>query len=149
MTDNIAYLGSSNFSEESADNFESGFISRDVDFIEFLQEEVFPWIIDSSSEYKTDEELLFLETAIRKSIAMFGAMHEEYYQMFYILSDHRGIQKWYYNTTSSVLNTRDLEKAKEICYQYLELLKRVNKIFDFRVFYEKGIDNLDAVIEEA
>lgn len=89
MTDNIAYVGSSNFSEESADNFESGFISRDVDFIKFLQEEVFPWIIDSSSEYKTDEELLFLETAIRKSIAMFGAMHEEYYQMFYLLSDHR------------------------------------------------------------
>ena len=149
MTDNIAYVGSSNFSEESADNFESGFISRDVDFIEFLQEEVFPWIIDSSSEYKTDEELLFLETAIRKSIAMFGAMHEEYYQMFYLLSDHRGIEKWYYNTTSSVLHTRDLEKAKEICYQYLELLKRVNKIFDLRVFYEKGIDNLDTVIEEA
>lgn len=93
MTDNIAYVGSSNFSEESADNFESGFISRDVDFIEFPQEEVFPWIIDSSSEYKTDEELLFLETAIRKSIAMFGAMHEEYYQMFYLLSDHRGIEK--------------------------------------------------------
>lgn len=95
MTDNIAYVGSSNFSEESADNFESGFISRDVDFIEFLQEEVFPWIIDSSSEYKTDEELLFLETAIRKSIAMFEAMHEEYYQMFYLLSDHRGIENWY------------------------------------------------------
>lgn len=149
MTDNIAYVGSSNFSEESADNYESGFISRDVDFIEFLQEEVFPWIIDSSSEYKTDEELLFLETAIRKSIAMFGAMHEEYYQMFYLLSDHRGIEKWYYNTTSSVLHTRDLEKAKEICYQYLELLKRVNKIFDLRVFYEKKIDNLDTVIEEA
>ena len=80
---------------------------------------------------------------------MFGAMHEEYYQMFYLLSDHRGIENWYYNTTSSVLNTRELEKTKEICYQYLELLKRVNKIFDLRVFYEKGIDNLDTVIEDA
>ena len=149
MTDNIAYVGSSNFSEESADNFESGFISRDIGFIEFLQEEVFPWIIDSSSEYKTDDELLFLETAIGKSIAMFGAMHEEYYQMFYILSDHRGIESWYYNTTSSVLNTKDLEKTIEICHQYLKLLKRVNKIFDLRVYYKKGIDNLDNVIEAA
>ena len=86
-----------------------------------------------------------LETAIRKSIAMFGAMHEEYYQMFYLLSDHRGIEKWYYNTTSSVLHTRDLEKAKEICYQYLELLKRVNKIFDLRVFYEKGSNGVQGV----
>jgi predicted transposase/invertase (TIGR01784 family) len=56
MTNNIAYIGSSNFSEESADNFESGFISKDADFIEFLEEEIFPWIIESSSEYKTDEE---------------------------------------------------------------------------------------------
>lgn len=102
---------------------------------------MFLWIINSSSEYKTGEELLFLETAIRKSIAMFGAMYEEYYQMFYLFSDHTGIKKWYYNTTSSVLNTRDLEKVKEISYQYLELLKRVNKIFDLYVFYEKGIDN--------
>lgn len=59
MTDNIAYVGTSNFSEESVENFESSFISRDVDFNEFLQEEAFPWIIDSSGEYKTDEELLF------------------------------------------------------------------------------------------
>ena len=71
MTDNIAYVGSSNFSEESVDNFESGFISRDVDFIEFLQEEVFPWIIDSSSEYKTDEELLFLEQCMKSIIRCF------------------------------------------------------------------------------
>ena len=44
---------------------------------------------------------------------------------------------------------RPSKYAKEICYQYLELLKIVNKIFDLRVFYEKGIDNLDTVIEEA
>ena len=56
MTNNIAYIGSSNFSEESADNFESGFISKDADFIEFLEEEIFPWIIESSSEYKTDDK---------------------------------------------------------------------------------------------
>ncbi|MFQ9514306.1 MAG: hypothetical protein ACLRZ9_00615 [Eubacterium sp.] len=44
---------------------------------------------------------------------------------------------------------KDYEDDTEICYQYLELLKRVNKIFDLRVFYEKGVDNLDTVIEEA
>ena len=47
MTNNIAYIGLSNFSEESADNFESGFISKDADFIEFLEEEIFPWIMPS------------------------------------------------------------------------------------------------------
>lgn len=106
MTNNIAYIGSSNFSEESADNFESGFISKDADFIEFLEEEIFPWIIESSSEYKTDEEILFLELAIRKSIAMFEEMYEEYLQTFYLLSDHRGIERWYYNTTDATLSIK-------------------------------------------
>lgn len=147
MTNNIAYIGSSNFSEESAENFESGFISRDVDFIKFLQDEVFPWVIECSSRYETDEEILFLETAIRKSISMFGEMYENYHQIFYLLSDHRGIEQWYYNTTNSMLNIRDLEDTREICLKYLELLKRVNKIFDLRIFYEKGIANLNNIIE--
>lgn len=148
MTNNIAYIGSSNFSEESADNFESGFISKDADFIEFLEEEIFPWIIESSSEYKTDEEILFLELAIRKSIAMFEEMYEEYLQTFYLLSDHRGIERWYYNTTDATLSIKEMEKTEEICYQYVDLLKNVNKIFNMRVFSKEGINNLDDVIEK-
>ena len=149
MTNNIAYIGSSNFSEESADNFESGFISRDAEFIEFLEEEIFPWIIESSSEYKTDEEILFFEVAIRKSIAMFGEMYEEYLQTFYLLADHRGIERWYYNTTDPTLSVKEMEKTEEICNQYVDLLKNVNKIFNMRAFSEEGIDNLDDVIEKA
>lgn len=149
MTNNIAYIGSSNFSEESADNFESGFISRDAEFIEFLEEEIFPWIIESSSEYKTDEEILFFELAIRKSIAMFEEMHEEYLQTFYLLADHRGIERWYYNTTDPILSVKEMEKTEEICNQYVDLLKNVNKIFNMRAFSEEGIDNLDDVIEKA
>lgn len=148
MTNNIAYIGLSNFSEESADNFESGFISKDADFIEFLEEEIFPWIIESSSEYKTDEEILFLELAIRKSIAMFEEMYEEYLQTFYLLSDHRGIERWYYNTTDATLSIKEMEKTEEICYQYVDLLKNVNKIFNMRVFSKEGINNLDDVIEK-
>lgn len=149
MTNNIAYIGSSNFSEESADNFESGFISRDVEFIEFLEEEIFPWIIESSSEYKTDKEILLFELAIRKSITMFEEMHEEYLQTFYLLADHRGIESWYYNTTDPTLSVKEMETTEEICNQYVDLLKNVNKIFNMRAFSEDEIDNLDDVIEEA
>ena len=38
MTNNVAYIGSSNFSEESKKNIEFGFIARDVGFIRFLQD---------------------------------------------------------------------------------------------------------------
>lgn len=149
MTNNIAYVGSSNFSEESADNFESGFITRDLEFIEFLQEEVFPWIIESSSEYKTDEELLFLKTAIRKSISMFDAIYEKYYLSFYSLSDHRGVERWYYNTTDCMLTLRDVESTKETVQQYLELLERINHIFNLPIFGDLGIDNIDGFIDNA
>ena len=74
MTNNIAYIGSSNFSEESANNFESGFISKDTELIDFLEDEIFPWIIDNSRKYKTDEEILFFELAMRESINMFKEM---------------------------------------------------------------------------
>lgn len=148
MTNNIAYIGSSNFSEESADNFESGFISRDLEFIDFLEEEIFPWIIKSSSEYKTDEEILFFELAIRKSVVMFEEMYEEYLQTFYLLVDHRGIERWCYNTTDSTLSIKEMVKTEEICDQYMDLLKNVNKIFNMRAFKEEGIDNLDDVIEK-
>lgn len=41
-----------------------------------------------------------------------------------------------------------MEKTEEICDQYADLLKNVNKIFNMRAFKEEGIDNLDDVIEK-
>ena len=83
MTDNIVYVGSSNFSEESSDNFEAGFISRDKNFIEFLENDIFPWIIESSSEYHIDDKLLFLKIAINKSVVMFESIYEKFHMSFY------------------------------------------------------------------
>ena len=55
----------------------------------------------------------------------------------------------YAKATVEFIKQENVNVSIKGCYQYLELLKRVNKIFDLRVFYEKGIDNLDTVIEEA
>lgn len=41
MTNNIAYVGSSNYSDESKNNYESGVICRDSEFIRYLKHEVF------------------------------------------------------------------------------------------------------------
>ena len=61
---------------------------------------------------------------------MFGEMYEEYLQTFYLLADHRGIERWYYNTTDPTLSVKEMEKTEEICNQYVDLLKNVNKIFN-------------------
>ena len=53
-TENIVYVGSANYSDESKNNIESGVIIRDKDFIRKLYEEVFPVILEESTPYFED-----------------------------------------------------------------------------------------------
>lgn len=147
MTENIAYVGSSNFSEESSDNFEAGFISRDKSFIEFLENDIFPWIIESSSEYYIDDKLLFLKTAINKSVVMFESIYERFHMNFYSLWDHRGQEQWVYNTTDNSMTINDIEESNEICNKYLELLEEINIIFENNNLVDTGIEDISDLIE--
>lgn len=54
-TENVVYIGSANYSDESKDNIESGTIIRDKGFIQKLYTEVFPTIIDESTPYFEDD----------------------------------------------------------------------------------------------
>ena len=54
-TDNIVYIGSANYSDESKDNIESGTLVRDKSFIQKLYNEVFPEIINESTPYFEDD----------------------------------------------------------------------------------------------
>ncbi|MBI6087487.1 hypothetical protein H8J89_05360 [Clostridium perfringens] len=148
MTDNIVYIGSSNFSDESSNNIENGFISRDKEFIDFLEEELFPWVIEYSSEYEMDNNLLFLEAAIQKSISMIYGIYEEYYMCFYSLADHRGTERWYYNTTEDLISVDKFEETISILHKYLELLEKVNSIFN-KAMVSNDIDNIDDIIEDS
>ncbi|WP_291654058.1 phospholipase D-like domain-containing protein [Clostridium sp.] len=149
MTDNIAYVGSANFSEESSNNFEAGFITRDKEFIEFLEEEVFPWIINYSSEYEIDDKFLLLKTAVYNSVSMFESIYENFHMNFYLLADHRGEEIWYYNKTENTMCINDLEEAGELCNKYLELLEKINNLFQNQNIIEADIDGIDDLIEES
>ena len=58
-TENIVYVGSANYSDESKNNIESGTIIRDKDFIKKLYEEVFPVILEESTPYFEDNFNIF------------------------------------------------------------------------------------------
>ena len=149
MTENIAYVGSANFSEESSENFEAGFISRDKNFIKFLENDIFPWIIEYSSEYGIDNKLLFLKTAINKSIVMFESIYEKFHMSFYSLVDHRGQEQWFYNTTDNIISVNDIEETNEICNKYLELLEEINSIFKNKNIIDAGIEDISDLIEDS
>lgn len=54
-TENIVYIGSANYSDESKYNIESGILIRDKEFIHKLYEEVFPVIVNESTPYFDDD----------------------------------------------------------------------------------------------
>lgn len=54
-TDNIVYIGSANYSDESKNNIESGTLIRDKSFIKNLYDEIFTTIMDESTPYFDDD----------------------------------------------------------------------------------------------
>lgn len=57
--ENILYIGSANYSDESQENIESGTLIRDKDAIKRIIDEVFPAIIDESTPYFDDDFNVF------------------------------------------------------------------------------------------
>lgn len=54
-TENVLYIGSANYSDESKDNIEAGTIIRDKEAIQKVYQEVFPAVIDESTPYFDDD----------------------------------------------------------------------------------------------
>lgn len=54
-TENVLYIGSANYSDESKDNIEAGTIIRDKEAIKKMYQEVFPAVIDESTPYFEDD----------------------------------------------------------------------------------------------
>lgn len=59
VTENIMYIGSANYSDESQDNIESGTIIRDKAAIQKIFDEIFPEIMDESTPYYEDDFNVF------------------------------------------------------------------------------------------
>lgn len=54
-TENIVYIGSANFSDESKYNIETGIITNDTDFIKKLYSEFFDNVVEASTPYYDDD----------------------------------------------------------------------------------------------
>lgn len=96
MTNNIVFVGSANFSEESMNNREFGFISKDKELIDFLTCELIPEIKNKSIPYyEHDFTKLLLEAKI-----MLLALHTlktDLHQTIYSYDNHRNIEIFYFD----------------------------------------------------
>lgn len=94
MTDAIVYVGSANYSEESANNTEFGFVSTDRDFINYIKSEVLPDVQASSIPYyEYDYTALLLEASVALS-AIYNIRNELYEEVYRLHDDVDG--EWYY-----------------------------------------------------
>ena len=113
MTNNIVYVGSANYSEESAKNTEFGFISRDRGFIDFIHDEVLPEIKASSFPYYAyDYTSLLLEANIALS-SLFNIKNRLYEEAYRLHDDIDG-EWYYYNEHEAFLNQKTLELVVQI-----------------------------------
>lgn len=113
MTDTIAYIGSSNYSEESKNNSEFGFISKDNEFITFLKSEVLPEIqMESVPYYEYDYTGLALEANMVLS-AIFN-LHNELHEETYSLHDDIDGEWFYYIEHEDTLDIKTLDAINEV-----------------------------------
>ncbi len=118
MTDKIVYVGSANYSEESADSTEFGFVSTDKDFISFINSEVLPDVQASAIPYyEYDYTALLLEANVVLS-ALFNIRTELYEEVYRLHDDVDG--EWYYYVEHEATLTVDsldrvLQVTSEAC----------------------------------
>ncbi|WP_370816430.1 phospholipase D-like domain-containing protein [Blautia sp.] len=113
MTDCIVYVGSVNYSEESANNTEFGFISRDKDFINYINSEVLPDVQASAIPYyEYDYTALLLEASMALSVVY--NIKNELYEEVYRLHDDVDGEWYYYVEHEASLTVATLDKVVQI-----------------------------------
>ena len=126
MTDCIVYIGSANYSEESANNTEFGFISRDKEFIDYINSEVLPDVQASAIPYyEYNYTALLLEARVALS-AVYNIKNELYEEVYRLHDDVDG--EWYYYVEhEATLTVSTLDKVVQIVN---EACKVASDIYD-------------------
>ncbi len=113
MTDSIAYVGSANYSEESANNTEFGFICEDKSFIDFINAEVLPEVQRTAIPYyKYNYTALLVEANV--AIAAIHNVKNELYEEAYRLHDDVDGEWYYYIDNEASLSARTLDNIIKV-----------------------------------
>lgn len=132
VTDNIAYWGSSNFSDESCRNRECGTISTDKNFIDYLKSYFFPEVqAESVSYYKYNFAVAIV--SLDNLIPACREAHERLFEAAFepwADYDTNFEEKWIYRTTASGLTVDFLRGFIEIFSNFEGALSVIENIVD-------------------
>lgn len=113
LTDNIAYIGSANFSSESNSNYETGFLIRDRTTINEINEEIITIFENESIPYH-GSQVTRINVLYMNLLSKLQNLREAIHSSVFNIWDHRGADCEYYNPNLSVI---DIESLYDLSYE--------------------------------
>lgn len=132
VTDNLIYLGSSNFSDESSDNLECGMVSSDKELIEYVKDTLFPEIQSHAVPYYKDNFAVAIAN-LEDLISICRQAKEVLFEAAYApWSDYdtNFEEKWIYRTTDNGITTDFLRHFQEVFLEFEDALSIIDSILD-------------------
>lgn len=132
VTDNLIYLGSSNFSDESSDNLECGMVSSDKELIEYVKDTLFPEIQSHAVPYYKDNFAVAIAN-LEDLISICRQAKEVLFEAAYVpWSDYdtNFEEKWIYRTTDNGITTEFLRHFQEVFLEFEDALSIIDSILD-------------------
>lgn len=155
MTDNVVYVGSANFSSESKNNLEFGFISKDTNLINYLYTELLPEIQSASIPYfEYDYTSLSLEGNLMAS-AIFELRNELHLETYKLHDDFDG-EWFYYDYNNDLLSSNTIDAIKKILREALDIVSEMYDAIDIITKSDENeldlichyIDNLTSIYDD-
>jgi hypothetical protein len=127
LTENIAYIGSANASDESDKNFEAGVIIKDKMIIREIIRTIIPMIKEDSVEYYGHGVSRYI-ILVLNLITRLKRIKEQFHFSFYNINDHRGADIEYYDSYNADLSPILIEEVQSAMYEYEDIINELQEI---------------------
>lgn len=148
MTDNIVYIGSANYSEESAKNVEFGFISQDKSLIDYINSFILPDIRSTAVPYYEYDYTSLLLEANMLLAAIHAAKNELYEETHRFYDDIEG-HGYYYASTEATLSVETLDKIVQLTKESCRIARDIyNAVAVVTLGNDEELDSVSDIYEE-
>lgn len=148
MTENIAFVGSANYSSESSKNYESGFITRDFEVISKIRDTFIQTVEEHSIRYY-GTELTKLQVIFMSFYSQLEVKAKEIENSLFWEDE---IGNSHYNSTSAYIDWDDIEEINGIVYDYKE---KISELEDDELFAnlaeeikDRDLDNISELCDD-
>lgn len=126
LTENIAYIGSANASDESIRNFEGGVLIKDKKIISDIIRTTIPMIKEDSLEYYGNGLSRYI-ILVMNLLTRLRRITEQFHYSFYNIDDHRGANLEYYDSYNADVSPVLIEEIQTTFYEYKDIIEEIQE----------------------